>query len=340
MRKLILLSLLSTSIIMSSSEIEMDNGMPNLEELIKEGYVVEGYKSKEMKLNKRKKERLIKERIFESWYEVPDAGLEGLVVEGTEEALNGTNIYKIEEVEIRDKLIYKNGKLLNNAYIKNYYRNIKSDKKIIRDIVEIKDGYVEGLIREYGLNGKLKAVYKQLNNKIEGVVKLYDHKGRLREQSIYKSGIRDGNRIIYGTQGSIIYKIKYKSGYVEGKVEEYYKSGKLKYEAHYKKNKIEGTSNNYSMDGALTSKLIHDSGLIKEEALYNEKSGRIYNRTIYKEGKPYKREEYDYYGNNNKTIDLEEEKKAEEVKVKEDKIIPKGYILFEINERDKKIKQD
>lgn len=329
MKKIIFLTIIASAFTLADNMHRIDSGMPTLEELIQDKYVYESVEL--LKINKEKKENKenLQRSIFDSWDKRPSLDLKSTVVEKSNKRENATNIYDIDEIEVKGHLLYRNNKLIKNSYVRTYYENVKSEKRKLKEEMQITEGYINGLIKEYHLNGNLKRKYNYINNKKEGKEELYDGLGRIREVSIYKNNKKDGLRVVYDIDGEEIYNIEYKNGVIDGEVREYYKNKYIKRKIKYINNKKHGNGLAYAENGNVIKRKIYENGNMQEENIYNSWSGGLYRTIVYKNNKPYIEKIYDYEGNFQKEILLEKKKERIRIKQKEEEIVPKESVIFE-----------
>ena len=86
---------------------------------------------------------------------------------------------------------YRNDRLLNETFFKNkkivlekeYYAN----GKLAREM-PIKNGLINGEVRDYYENGKIRSTATFVNGHIDGVVKEYNQAGKVVKETLYKNG--------------------------------------------------------------------------------------------------------------------------------------------------------
>ena len=110
-------------------------------------------------------------------------------------------------------------------------------KKYIVASISYKNGVRNGITKKY-YNGKLSEEIPYKNNKIDGIVILYDDNAQIESNTPYKNGKKDGVTRGY-SDGELIYEIPYKNGHKDG-IEKNYRDGKLIYETPYKNGKKNG----------------------------------------------------------------------------------------------------
>ena len=132
--------------------------------------------------------------------------------------------------------------------------NNKTDDgpKVVRD----KNGrIIEGPVKHYYPNNKLKAKMYVKNGKLQGkAYKYYDDGKTLRSELIYEKGKLNGVQKKYYKSGKLYAEMEYKMGVKDGIVKKYRENGKLKSEAVYK-NGFAGTGlEEYLVNGKLKTK--------------------------------------------------------------------------------------
>lgn len=128
-------------------------------------------------------------------------------------------------------------------------------------------------------NGEVVSVQGELPN---GLVKQYGIDGKLVAENNYNAGKLEGVTKTFYPDGKTVATVKnYRNGVLEGKVFEYYENGNKKTEASYKEGILNGTLKKYSMAETLISSAQYSDG--KLDGLYKE---------YFVTGKPKKEIEY------------------------------------------------
>jgi len=93
------------------------------------------------------------------------------------------------------------------------------------------------------------------NNNINGIVKDYYEDGKLKFEIHYKGGRFEGISKYYYENGKLISEAKFKNGKLEGISVIYYESGALNSEINYKNGEMEGSSKFYLENGKICSEV-------------------------------------------------------------------------------------
>jgi len=94
-----------------------------------------------------------------------------------------------------------------------------------------------GILKEYGLEGKVIVVTPIRNGVKNGVQKRYDNEGRLALETTYVNGIKNGPQRAYYDNGQLWYILPFKNGVLDGHAVMYDRKGKRIREAYYKNGK-------------------------------------------------------------------------------------------------------
>lgn len=100
------------------------------------------------------------------------------------------------------------------------------DKKRLVRITMYRNGKREGLQIEYSDTGGIETPFK--NDKINGIVKWYDHVSRLLREDPFIDGVRNGtveDYVVRGTETVLMAETIYKNGVKEGIRKEYAEDG-------------------------------------------------------------------------------------------------------------------
>ncbi len=122
------------------------------------------------------------------------------------------------------------GGFIDSAYIdgKRHGEEIEfsRDKKRLVRITIYKNGKREGLQIEYSDTGGIETPFE--NDKINGIVKWYDHASRLLREDPFTDGVRNGtvkDYAVRGTKTVLVTETVYKNGVKEGVQKEYAEDG-------------------------------------------------------------------------------------------------------------------
>lgn len=124
----------------------------------------------------------------------------------------------------------------------------------------MEENLLNGIIKEFLKNGKIKSETSYVNGKKEGVFREY-HNGKIKSEIYYKDDILDGSyRTYYPTKGTLQEEFNYVAGEKEGEQKTYYSNGKIKSERFYKNNKYHGIHRFYQENGELESEKTWKNG--------------------------------------------------------------------------------
>ena len=123
-------------------------------------------------------------------------------------------------------------------------------------------------IKEFYLDGNLKAERRYHHGSLEDVSRLYYDSGEIMTELIYNEGKREGMSIGYYKSGKLKDKGFYKDDKLEGEVRIFYPDGTLKSRMDFSNDRPEGIAETYYSDGKL-------------QFIYKYKNGRIKNREEY-----------------------------------------------------------
>ena len=256
--------------------------------------------------------------------------------------------------QLADTEFYRNGKLIRrnrNSAQKTYdYYNdlvnrdgvlyIKSNNRPVTGIVLLyeedigsstisktsyKNGWREGLERNYNDNEELISKGNYKNDKQDGLWEYYHENGQLRSKGNYKNGEAEGLWKYYHENGNLENKTKYQNGKLEGVLEYYDRSGRLTKKELYRNGELVKTKNNFAKktypekkvfrsngiwyrtsdnraatgmvidyweNGNLESKVKYQNGRREGIAEYYDRSGRLTRKEIYKNDALVKSKEY------------------------------------------------
>lgn len=96
---------------------------------------------------------------------------------------------------------------------------------------------------------------------VTGMVKTYYPDGKLKRETAYVKGLREGLMTYYHENGAIEAKVPYKSNLVDGEVLSYYDDGTPAGDCNYKANKLDGICKIYNEDGTPLSEENYKNGV-------------------------------------------------------------------------------
>ena len=120
-----------------------------------------------------------------------------------------------------------------------------------------KNGKLDGIVREYYENKKIKGELPCKNGKREGVAKIYYRNGKLKEETPYKKDKKEGMGRMYYENGKLQGDCTFKNDKKEGIVRIYYENGKLWVEFPVKNDKKEGYASVYTKNGKFCGKILY-----------------------------------------------------------------------------------
>ncbi|OGX23760.1 MAG: hypothetical protein A2Y03_04815 [Omnitrophica WOR_2 bacterium GWF2_38_59] len=194
--------------------------------------------------------------------------IEGDVIERAEREIkvdNGTGIiisYYFDEIESIDGERPEKHSEGYQTIKQHYYCGV-------RTIINLKDGFKQGVQRSYYKNGN---IYKEENyekGKLNGLVQVFDVNGNLIEKNNFVNDRKEGLSFQYYENGTIKDEVNFKFGIETGLSKNYYKDGSLMVEENYVNNEVNITI--FDRDG---SKL--GSFYTKDGKFYHE-NGKILN---------------------------------------------------------------
>ena len=128
---------------------------------------------------------------------------------------------------------------------KIFYKDNKEIGKIVKDLrtqkVKIEGTLPTGLVKFYDPEtGILREEVNYSNNQKNGLAKVYDKYGFLKQKSFYKDDLLNGVVQVY-QDNKLMQEWTYRSGYLSGVAKSYDKEGNLQKVGYYKKNELNGT---------------------------------------------------------------------------------------------------
>lgn len=311
MKKILLLSF-SLCVVSQSYAVNLDQGVPENGSLWSAGYVERDVKGLDRSVQEIEGRIDELSRTFSK--DAPPEELDDVVGQDNINKINLGHVFSIDELEIKDNLINREGEILRHGFVKTFYENVDSETRLIREIIEVNGGYVEGEIREYSLGGRLSQKYSYIDNKKEGEAVLYKADGSVLKKTTYKGGKKDGLCVLYGGNGFPLFEVVYKKNIVSGYIKEYYPNGGLKTYSQYLKNVKNGIEVSYNMKGEKVHEATYKDGVL--EGVYTEfypTRGTKKSETVYVEGKGVSKSEFYPDGRVRGVFSLIAKKEAEEV---------------------------
>jgi len=151
-----------------------------------------------------------------------------------------------------------------------------------------------GPSKMYYENGKLssEAIFK--NDKLDGLIKVFNQYGNIESGTVYNDGKRVEGAVYY-ENGQIKQDIMFKNDIQEGPTKIYFKSGRLQ-EAFYHNGKVEGLVKDYFESGALQSELNYKDGQLDGKNVTYWENGSYGTIDTYQNGHMVNRKSYNMYG--------------------------------------------
>lgn len=200
--------------------------------------------------------------------------------------------FKLVNSEIKDNAIIST---YSNA---NYTLEISTEKREKSDYhLENKSftAYTIIIIKKAGIydtdNGKktdyyygdvVKAEYSLLNGKINGKVKTYHNNGKLKLIGFYTNGIKNGLFKEYDVNGILETEYSMSNGEFNGALKAYYSNGRLKKASNFLKGKEDGNFVEYDEYGNIESEYVMANGM-KNGVMKIYKDGKIDVSTTFKD---------------------------------------------------------
>lgn len=166
-----------------------------------------------------------------------------------------------------------------------FAQNISTDKnetaqKDVTFVVNKTNKTIDGLIKEYYDNGKVRSAIPYKGNKIHGMRKEYYETGKLIVKIPYKYGVLNGVLKEYYQSGKLRFEIPFKNNTVDGIFKEYYSTGKLKLEVPFKNGRKDGIGKVYNSTGKEKAALFKDGIYNDSIKIYSEKNKLLIEITI------------------------------------------------------------
>ena len=111
------------------------------------------------------------------------------------------------------------------------------------------NGGLEGISKIYDENGKLKEQWHYKDGNEKGIIKSYHKNGKLKKVKTLKNDMKEGITRLYDENGNLKLEANYKNDKLDGTTKLRHENGKLKFEANYKNGKKDGISKLYYESG-------------------------------------------------------------------------------------------
>ncbi len=144
------------------------------------------------------------------------------------------------------------------------YRTIEYKQQVL----ELKNGLLDGTNIFYSSNGKVLSKTKVKNNMANGIKKTYHRNGKIATESYYIDGKMEGITKVYYPDGKIRCKMKMENNKITGIANTYYENGKLEKEENFVNSNLDGVSKYYNENGKLSHEIIWGNGKEIEKNYY------------------------------------------------------------------------
>ena len=189
---------------------------------------------------------------------------------------------------LADIIILKSGKVLEGTIVEQNENFIKFDtgyniiltyyldeiKSFEKEELEKTPSVLEGLHKEYYLNGNLKVEKIFKNGQLNGYFKSYYKNGQIRSVDLYKNDKRDGTQKSYSSSGQLFSERNFENGKLNGMTTTYYENGTIRTEAILINGKLEGVVKYYDEFGNLSKTELYEEGQLMDEMKYNNYGDR------------------------------------------------------------------
>lgn len=167
---------------------------------------------------------------------------------------------------------------------KPFSGRIKNIKGNHTEIYSYKNGALNGLSTVY-YNGKVREIGHWKNDRQEGLFQIYNEKGILVDDAIFKDGMRNGTtEQFYEKTGVKKVKGEYRDNLKIGEWEQYYESGNLQAKAYYLDDELNGNYKEYYENGNLKLEGKYKNNLPEEEWRYYSEEKNLLNVVRFKNG--------------------------------------------------------
>lgn len=186
--------------------------------------------------------------------------------------------------ENNNELIAKSVKNSDNTITTIFYRGDKELARQTRDrngtILETIGTIADGMVKEYYESGKLKEETHYKNGKREGISTWYYETGVIKGERNYKEDQLDGIIRWYYDTGSLGTEFNYKNGKLEGLTKLYWENGNVKADHYYANGKREGLNKQYYNSGELRFIYLFKNGKRISKETY-DRSGNLQSKINY-----------------------------------------------------------
>jgi len=185
--------------------------------------------------------------------------------------------YTCDQVEfIRDTnapfyvlTMYKKGTIIGMIHV--YFKKSGA----LRELIPFINGKMNGIGREYNIDGELECERPYIDGEENGVEKNYYTSGELYMETTFKKGKRNGLQKLYYKSGKLLEEDHFKNDNEIGISKVYFEEGKVNAEYPYKKGERNGVAKMYYYDGKIMNETPYKNGVDGEIKCYDENGKEI-----------------------------------------------------------------
>ncbi len=147
---------------------------------------------------------------------------------------------------------------------------------------------------QYHANGKIKCIFRSLDNKPHGIQQVWNVNGNLSDVTDFTKGLKNGSQEQWYPSGKIKGIFNYVNGIFQGKQEEWHENGKISKISNVVNDKLHGKQEHWSVDGKIQKiyNIINGNYEGKQETFYP--SGKIHHTNFFINGKKHGDQETRY----------------------------------------------
>ena len=128
---------------------------------------------------------------------------------------------------------------------------------------------LDGIVKDYYENGKLKVEAVYAAGLRAGEARTYYESGVSRSVGVYKNNLQEGVFKTYDVNGRLAKEEMYVKGVLNGTTTLYYASGAVKKQMFYKNAVLDGTAVEYDEEGKPTATESYRDGILDNRQVYN-----------------------------------------------------------------------
>ena len=225
-----------------------------------------------------------------------------------------------------DKLIYEG--LFKDDKPQGVFKYYNINDSVKAKMNFVKDGKF-AYATLFHLNGKKMAEGKYISEIKDSIWNYFDENGKLLSQETFVGGKKEGKAYVYFPDGVVSEEYTFKNGLQDGPFKQYFAKNSVRGEGVYVNGELEGRNAYYYPNGVTAAVGYYKNGYKKGPWIYNESSGKIKEKELYKEkgelASPKETEEF--FSKNKAMLDAKpkpEVKGTKAVKTKTTVTKPKG----------------